>query len=217
MKVYISNYRQHWISPYTILNYVFFWTDWSKSSRCRDIVHDEEIVDPPAWVETWAERLTPVSQAIKWVLDRVHPEVCYVKIDAWDTWSMDHTLAHMILPMLRQLQATKHGSPFVDDDDVPEHLRSTAVPAKQNEWDTDANHHARWDWALGEMIFAFECKLDDSWEKQFHTGEYDNTKIPGEEGWQGTAEFDMQGYQEFHKRITNGYRLFGKYYEALWD
>jgi hypothetical protein len=33
MKIYISGYRDHWISPYTMLDYMFFWTDWSKCSR----------------------------------------------------------------------------------------------------------------------------------------------------------------------------------------
>ena len=48
-----------------------------------------------------------------------------VQIDPWDTWSMDHTLAHIILPMLKQLRNTKHGSPNVDNTDVPEYLCST--------------------------------------------------------------------------------------------
>ena len=34
-----------------------------------------------------------------------------VRIDKQDTWSMDYTLAHVILPMLIQLKETKHGSP----------------------------------------------------------------------------------------------------------
>ena len=29
MKVYLNNYRHHWLSPYTIIDYLFFWTDWS--------------------------------------------------------------------------------------------------------------------------------------------------------------------------------------------
>ena len=45
-----------------------------------------------------------------------------VRIDDFDTWSMDHTLAPIILPMLIQLKETKHGSPKVDDADVP-HLQ----------------------------------------------------------------------------------------------
>jgi hypothetical protein len=74
------------------------------------------------WCERWADRLEPISHGIMWVLDRIHPKIDYVKIDKWDTWSMDHTLAQIVLPMLKQLQATKHGSPLVEDEDVPEGL-----------------------------------------------------------------------------------------------
>ena len=34
-----------------------------------------------------------------------------IKIDRHDTYSMDHTLALIILPMLVQLRNTKHGIP----------------------------------------------------------------------------------------------------------
>lgn len=216
MKVYISNYRHHWISPYTILEYVFFWTAWSKCARRKDIVSNEEWVDYPAWVTVWAERLQPVSCAIQWVLQKVYPRINYVKVDRWDSWSADHTLALVILPVLKELRAQVNGAPCVDDDDVPDELKSTSAPAKENEWDTDDNHFKRWDYVLDEMIFAFQCKVDDSWEEQFHSGQYDDTKIPGEEGWQGTAKWDHEGYKKFHARISNGFRLFGKYYEGLW-
>ena len=45
-----------------------------------------------------------------------------VRIDPWDTWSMDRTLALIIYPMLKQLHKTNHGAPCTDDDDVPELL-----------------------------------------------------------------------------------------------
>ena len=32
-----------------------------------------------------------------------------------------------------------------------------------------------------------------------------------------TYKLDAEGMQLVQKRITNGYRLFGKYYEGLWD
>ena len=220
MKVYMSCYRDHWISPYTILDYMFFWTDRSKCSRSKRIFSLEEeknFVEPPAWVETWSDRLTPISGAIKWVLDRVHPEVKYVKIDRWDSWSMDHTLSPIILPMLRQLQATKHGAPFVDDEDVPEHLRSTAAAPKENEWDTDSNHFLRWDWTLAEMIWAFEQKIDDDSESQF----FDHSECSGEPIWDPESykkvKYDKEGHTVWQARKANGFRLFGKYYEALWD
>ena len=42
-----------------------------------------------------------------------------VKIDKWDTYSMDHTLAMIAHPMLVQLRDTTHGSPFVVFEDRP--------------------------------------------------------------------------------------------------
>jgi hypothetical protein len=143
---------------------------------------------------------------------------------------MDTTLAFIILPMLRQLQATKHGAPFVDDADVPEHLKSTSAPARENEWDTDDNHFKRWDYVLNEMIFAFQCKDDDSWQDKYHTGDHDIQFVPS--AWDETGKPTMhemiRGPLDTHKcdyegmkleqtRITNGFRLFGKYYENLWD
>ena len=66
MKVYISRYRNHWISPYTILDRIFFWTDWSRCSRwtLTETLEDERrnkstYVDHPPWVDRWADRLTP--------------------------------------------------------------------------------------------------------------------------------------------------------------
>ena len=169
-----------------------------------------------------------------WILDRVHPAIKYVKIDRYDTWSMDSTLSPIILPMLRQLKKDKHGAPFVDDEDVPEHLRSTTAPPKENDWDTDANHFARWDWVMDEMIFAFECKVDNSWEDAFREGEHDILWVPvdkegnevpkGEhkyyqmgKGPNDTYKCDYEGMKVVETRIQNGFRLFGKYYQGLWD
>lgn len=246
MKIYLGKPRYHWISPYTMLDYAFWWTDWSRCSRDKSLqrtIDDldtvkaggkSSYVEHPEWVEKASDYLTPVSQAIQWVWDRVHPEIKIIRIDYWDTWSMDHTLSPIILPMLKQLKEKKHGSPFVDDEDVPEHLRSTAAPAKENDWDTDANHFLRWDWAMSEMIFAFECKVDDSWEDQFRSGEHDMLWIPvdadgnevpkGEhrfyqmgKGPKDTYHCDYDAMKIVETRIQNGLRLFGKYFSALWD
>ena len=245
MKVYFSKYRDHWISPYTMLDRLFWWTDWSKCSRWKleQTLEDEaamlrgeksRYVERPEWAERWSDRLEPISRAIQWIGQRIYPRIEYVKIDRWDTWSMDHTLAHIVLPMLRQLKATKHGSPMVDDEDVPEHLRSTAAPPRENEYDIDANHHDRWDWVMGEMIFAFECKVDDSWEDQFRSGEIDWISVPVDrdgnevpkgqhqyyqmkDGPKNTYKCDYEGMKKVQDRIDNGFRLFGKYYSALWD
>jgi len=241
MKVYKSCYRSHWSSPLTWSYYVFFWTDWAKCGRNTSLqaAIDEldgkyKYVEPPDWVDRWTDRLNPIAQALQWFLDKIHPRIDYVRIDPWDTWSMDHTLADIILPMLKQLQKTKHGSPNTDDADVPEYLRSHMAQPKENEWDTDSLHHMRWDWILGEMIFAFEMKCKDDWASEFHSGEIDWEWVPvdkdgnevpkGEhkyynmkKGPKDTHVYDAEGAQRVQERITNGFRLFGKYFESLWD
>lgn len=223
MKIYKSNYRNHWVSPYTILKTVCFW------EKDDDVFYNHE--DAPGHkYDKWVNFLNPFCVAWNKFLDFVHPKIDYVKIDRWDTWSMDSTLADIILPMLKQLQKDKHGSPFVDDEDVPEELKSTSAPPKENEWDTDDNHFKRWDYVLGEMIFAFECKVDDTWQEKFSSGEIDHKTVASNwdengkatmyqmvDGPKHTYKLDIDGMQEVQKRITNGYRLFGKYYEGLWD
>ena len=214
MKVKIDRYRNHWLSPYTILEKVLFWKDW-----------DNIDLDTP-WVEIWAHRIHPFSVALHKFLDWVHPRIIKVKLDPWDTWNMDAILATIILPMLKQLKETKHGAPNVDDADVPEELRSTSAPPKENDWDTDDNHFKRWEWVMDEMIFAFECLQEGSdWEAQFHSGELDIQFVKCEDsnlnqmvhGPNHTHKFDREGYKKIDDRINNGLRLFGVYYRGLWD
>lgn len=119
-----------------------------------------------------------------------------VRIDPWDTWSMDSTLAYIVVPMLQQLRDTTHGAPVVSDDDRPEHLIGTVVDASKG--DIDEFHFEAWDWVLTEMLFAFESK-HSGWEG---------------EDWESD---DWRRSEAWQPRITNGFRLFGKYYENLWD
>lgn len=209
MKVYLSKYRHHWLSPYTILEKIYFW---------REIDYDEPVIDK------WSDILAPYCEKLQKFLNFVHPQISYVKIDRYDTWDMDKTLSPIILPMLKQLKDTKQGAPNVDDEDVPEELKSTSAEPKENDWDTDSNHFKRWDYVISEMIWAFEQLVDDSWEDQYYTGESDYVFVKNadgysvmEEGPNHTQEWDCDGWTKHHKRIDNGTRLFGKYYRNLWD
>jgi hypothetical protein len=127
-----------------------------------------------------------------------------IKLHKYDTWSMDSTLALIILPMLKQLQETKQGSPCVDDVDVPEELKSTSAPpltaGQCNTGYVDDNHHARWDWVLAEMVWSFEQMAEDADDTFFKD-----------------AIFDKEGYRVWQARKTRGLTLFGKYFEGLWD
>ena len=126
-----------------------------------------------------------------------------VHIDKWDTWSMDHTLAPIILPMLKQLKETKHGAPYVESADVPKELRINVHQkvAYKKDGTTDENFFKRWDWVMDEMIWAFEQKNKDNWMAPYY--EYN--------------KWDRDAVKAEQERISNGFRLFGKYYESLWD
>lgn len=114
-----------------------------------------------------------------------------IVIHRYDTWSMDHTLALIIVPMLKQLKETKQGAPNVDASDVPLFLKPSQleVVRYKEEGTTDKNFFKRWDYVLDEMIWTFEQIADD----------------------------DNDNLDEHHERINNGTRLFGKYYRSLWD
>ena len=113
-----------------------------------------------------------------------------VEIEPHDTWSMDHTLAMIIHPMLVQLKATQHGHPS---------------NLTEQEWDQ----------ILDEMIWAFEQKCRDHWEGDYY-GPYieseDKRELFGRFEW-----IDDKGRDAHQKRMSNGFRLFGKYFENLWD
>jgi hypothetical protein len=228
MKVKIGSYHT-WVGPYQIAEMLCFWA--------KDVEDEYGMKSKPDFVHnfgTWlAENKdgsdTKLNKFCNWVESKRNRQV-YVCIDKFDTWSMDHTLAQIIAPMLKQLQDTKHGAPFVSDEDVPNELRSTSALPTKNEWDTDDNHFKRWDWVLNEMIFAFEAKQHGTWQDKYSSGEHDWSSEPFE--WDGhgkpkmfrmvtgpndTYKCDYEGMQVEQTRITNGFKLFGKYYENLWD
>ena len=113
-----------------------------------------------------------------------------VEIEPHDTWSMDHTLAMIIHPKLVQLKATQHGHPS---------------NLTEQEWDQ----------ILDEMIWAFEQKCRDNWEDDYY-GDYvedqKNGSMVGSFKW-----IDHEGLKTHQERMTAGFKLFGEYYENLWD
>jgi hypothetical protein len=208
MKIYIGPYRHRWIST-VHANYMNkkYDHDWNDNHNAFE-----------KFLEKFEYGLQGVYNAtINKILDKRKDQKIRVRIDNYDVWSMDHTLSHIITPMLQRLKKQKHGSPWVDDEDVPEELRSTAAPPKENEWDTDDNHEKRWDWVLDEMLWAFEQKQRDNWEGDYYTYENDPTNTEmGVFGLKLVWE-DREGQKAHQARMSNGFKLFGKYYEALWD
>ena len=238
MRVKIGPYT-NWYGPYQLAETLCFWAKEEKD--------EYGIPRKPDWVHNFGEWLAhgsvepeaEVGEIRSWDRDRpntwLHNFLIWIEskkkrtikvhIDRWDTWSMDDTLAHIILPMLVQLKATKHGAPYVDLEDVPKELHGKKLTKKQKEQgDVDDKHFERWDWVLDEMIFAFDSKVNDGWEEQFETGESDLQWKTLEGGMSqmirgpnDTKEYDWEGRKKYEERIANGFRLFGKYYQSLWD
>ncbi len=139
-----------------------------------------------------------------------------IRIDEYDSWNADQTLSLIALPLIKQLKETKHGSAFVDDEDVPEELRSTSAPPKENEWDSDKFLHDRWDWVLSEIIWALEQHIDENAEEKF----YDHSNVNPEDNLMKQVKaikIDREGLDAFNARKQNGFRLLGVYWQNLWD
>lgn len=186
MRVKIGPYLKCW-GPYQIADLLK--KVGVSEDRCRSIGE---------WLSnTWVEPLCG------WIYSK-RKRTISVKIDKWDSWNADNTLAYIIVPVLKQLLETKHGSPYVDDSDVPPELASTVSPPALAH-NVDGNHHERWRYVLKEMIWAFEQQIND-WESELYAVD-----------WRVRREDTDVFVKRQHDRMANGYRLFGKYYQALWD
>lgn len=214
MKVYIGPHVK-WLGPYQLAERILFWKD--------------KYEDPAVHaLGVRLENIAPLKDFLNWRYYRKQRKI-RIHIDHYDVWSADHTLAMIIHPVLVKLKEKKHGAPFVDDEDVPEYLRSTAAPElteeQRNCGATDENWHKRWEWVLDEMIWAFGQHADDDWEEQFYSGELDVmfVKIDGsdlsrmEHGPNHTFKVDTEQKSVYMERMDNGRRLFAKYYKSLWD
>ena len=203
MKVFIGKYRNWW-GPYEIA--FLLQKVGVREDRCDKFGQ---------WLAD-----TRLSTFCNWIYSKRNRTV-KVRIDVHDTWSMDSTLAYIILPMLKQLKETKHGAPNVDDKDVPKELRSSSAPKTKNEWIADDNRDARWDWVLDEMIWAFS-QTNKDWENEYYKelGEHhfeDTENNMSELVWDKKPVIDNSGLKNHQKRINRGFELFGKYYCNLWD
>jgi hypothetical protein len=69
-----------------------------------------------------------------------------VKLDSWDSWNADYTLALIIYPVLKQLRKTKHGWAILDDDDG----------FNFEERGISADSKKRWNEVMDAMIWSFK-------------------------------------------------------------
>lgn len=233
MKVYIGPYKS-WFGPYQLAKKLLFW--WPKTKDALGFTCDAEIVHTfgewlaygkvapePEVGEVYdsdrGREYTKLHKLLLW-LDEKKKRKIKIHLDPWDTWSADHTLALIILPLLKILHKSKQGAPCVDYEDVPEELHPPKGVVLED-GHVDDNHFKRWDYVLREMIFAFESTVDNSWQNQFFPEESNIRWKKLENGMtQMVGDFkgyDTGGMKLYEDRIQNGHKLFGKYYRCLWD
>lgn len=192
MKVYIGKYRNRMeckiFHRYMERKYDLLWEFDNELKKTY--------MDRVMWGVEWIVQ-TFVYEPINWIyIDRVKSQRKKIRIDYWDTWNMDYTLSFIILPMLKQFRDNRTGIPIIfDDNDVPDGLKmSDEERDKIINGEIEEKSILRWEYIMGEMIFAFESIMMDN-----------EDEYVGEE------------YKRREERIDNGLRLFGKYYRALWD
>lgn len=213
MKVYIGKYTD-WFGPYQIADAVFFWLEKYPEPE----LEETRIYKLHNWLGEFlagAEQDTWLTKFCEWVNSHKHRRII-VKLDYYDHWSADHTLALIILPMLKQLKKHKHGSADVDFSDVPGSLWPKQLAGPNNNY-TDDTVHERWAWVMDEMIWAFEQEVMDDDEAQFY--DHSDAKDPNDDLMTQVEKLkvDREGLELHQERKANGFKLFGKYYSGLWD
>jgi hypothetical protein len=225
MKVYMGPYTT-WIGPYQIAEKILFWKD---KYVIYDGVSYEDHPDRIAIekLAVFLDKIPGLTKFCHWINDKKKRKI-NIHIDNYDVWCADHTLAVIIVPMLKKLKEQKQGSPHVDNKDVPKHLRSTAAKRltkeEKNTGHTDELWGQRWEWVLDEMIWAFEQHAADDWDSQFYSGEADTMLVKDAEGHtilttgpNHTFKVDFEAREAAYKRMANGRQLFAKYYQNLWS
>lgn len=146
----------------------------------------------------------------------------FIQIDDWDVWGMDHTLAPIIVPMLKKLKECKQGVPgsmpaFHENEEyhygtLPEE-ESDAIFQKAVQ---------QWDEIMDKMIWAFEQIIEDD-DSQFWTElpVWDMKDHPTIEGAvvrsRIKGHFDIEGWKTHNEKIQEGLILFGTHFRDLWD
>lgn len=160
-----------------------------------------------------------------------------IEIENFDTWSLDHTLALIILPALLQLKDSKHGIPaeFAEVGGADHDSQQSFDFYKESHNEAFDKGCERWDEVLDKMIWSFQQLAFDDYESLYHHGSTDY-------GWEETKDkffnpvtnqvedtytiidkkpdqhwYDYIGHRLHEERIQEGLELFGKYYRHLWD
>lgn len=169
----------------------------------------------------WKEKIsdflygTFLGDLVRWYNTRER-KIVVKNITRSDTYSLNSTLAEVILPALKKFKedcTEWAGYPCQfegDNPDIPEDLK-------------DADGLTKWKWVIDEMIFAFEQELDDT-EKDKYYDHSECSYMKDDEPFDvdnfmddlKRIKVDWDGLRKYNERVQRGFEFFGKYYQNLW-
>ena len=137
----------------------------------------------------WLADINWLCNFLQWNYNRKERRI-KVHIDRWDLWSLDYSLAYIIVPALKKFKDELNGCPVcLEDVDLPPHI------VNMPEDDSFSKYHAGWEWMINEMIEGFEFTFKQHDLDETHT-------------------FAQQ--EEMAKNAVRQRMLFAKYFHNLW-
>jgi len=118
-----------------------------------------------------------------------------VHIDRYDTVSLDHTLALIILPCLIQLKNTQQGMPVIKEVDIDPNQESFDFGDDLESMQYEKNTTI-WNEIMDKMIWSFQQLTVD---------------------YKNGVNIKSDARPLYEERLQEGLALFGTYYLALWD
>jgi len=118
-----------------------------------------------------------------------------VHVDRYDTVSLDHTLALIILPCLIQLKNTQQGMPVIKEVDIDPNQESFDFGDDLESMQYEKNTKI-WNEIMDKMIWSFQQLTVD---------------------YKNGVNIKSDARPLYEERLQEGLTLFGTYYLALWD
>lgn len=153
---------------------------------------------PESWQDSIGDFIP--SAPFEWWDKHFKKRHVIIDIHDYDTWSADYTLAMVIHPVLVEFRKEENLNSYpmaIDPEDIPD---SVLAISGSDQFELGM---IRWKWILDEMIWAFVNILDEDSDTKFYNIE--------------EKTMDIEKYKAHNQRIENGLRLFGKYYQNLWN
>ena len=118
--------------------------------------------------KTWYRYL----EKIPFLYNFLNNQVKIIKIDNHDAWNIDHTLAPIILALLKKFKKDVNG------------------------WPSELNSFEDWTLILDQMIWSFQELSTDDWENQFY---HESPKWFDKQGYEKHQEKIQEGINLFAK------------------